>query len=563
MIPLLILAVLAVGMTSIPQDAYAGFEEPIDVPIAVHCEDLEIEIDYDEVEGYGYCDIEFESGEEENYVPFVFWGDAILNNEEYEEETCIEALDLNFHEDYEQSLGGFDLYIELDECVSLHEFHGEISGTGTVTDSEGLLEGLTGFVEFMGDLWIDYYEGEGEISIWITSEPIPQVTEVHCEVEYEFEMIFIWGERYGYGECIYIFSDGSEEEHEVSVEGEFEVGSLVDGFRTIEGSFHIEDYEDNALWLFEEGDVEIDCDIETEEEEEFETPYCLETEATVEEGEGIFSFLDGSGTRTAQGYFTTEFIFTEGYAYSTIWIFFDCPECEPEETIVDQGGSCSNCQSPSIGVTERGIRVVDGGLTVNGNTVDADYYKTPYPLIHANILQPLDFVFKIWDDRVNNIKHLQLQLGKGQIGESFSKIASAEWDRDVMTGVATITHDPMFTNVVMERLPDQPCKFGGTPCTVIHVRLTPTSPIVGDVVFGVNIWDDRRNAVTTFFNDGIQIGTEADIVIEEPIDNTVYRKQVYTDDGYGNIDKRYSEAFQMKLDWHNAQINKIVADLGY
>ncbi|KKL76627.1 hypothetical protein LCGC14_2043020, partial [marine sediment metagenome] len=35
-------------------------------------------------------------------------------------------------------------------------------------------------------------------------------------------------------------------------------------------------------------------------------------------------------TRTAQGYFTTEFIFTEGYAYSTIWIFFDCPECEPE-----------------------------------------------------------------------------------------------------------------------------------------------------------------------------------------------------------------------------------------
>ena len=241
-----------------------------------------------------------------------------------------------------------------------------------------------------------------------------------------------------------------------------------------------------------------------------------------------------------------------------------CCETEEEEVTKKGGGSCSNCQQPSIGVTETGKRVVDGGLTVNGNTIDADFYHTVYPLIQAKIGTPIDFVFKIWDDRENNIKHVQVQLGKNKVGESFNQVGSATWDRNVMTKVATVTHDPMFRNVHMERHADQDCKVGGTPCTIVHVRLTPTVAIVGDVVFGVNIWDDGRNTVTSFFNDGIQIGTEADIIIEEPIDTTVYKTwQLRTDDGLGDVDDRNSDAFQMKRDWHNAQIDKLVDELGY
>ena len=136
-----------------------------------------------------------------------------------------------------------------------------------------------------------------------TERVIIQVVEVHCEVEYEFEMFLVWGERYGYGECIYYFSDGSQEEHEVDVSGEFQVGSLINGFRTIDGTFHIED-EDNEIWLDETGSIEIDCeDVETEEEEEYEVPYCLETDVTVEGGEGIFAFLNGDGERQADAEF--------------------------------------------------------------------------------------------------------------------------------------------------------------------------------------------------------------------------------------------------------------------
>jgi len=230
------------------------------------------------------------------------------------------------------------------------------------------------------------------------------------------------------------------------------------------------------------------------------------------------------------------------------------------------GGTVSNFvnyQQPSIGVTESGKRVVDGGLTVNGQTVDADFYFTPFPLIQSDIGEPIDFVFKIWDDRLDNIATLQVQLGKGKVGESFSMDSTATYKRDKMTHEVTITHDPMFTNVIMEQLADQPCKVGGNDCTVIHVSLTPTEAIVGDVVFGVNIWDEARNANTSFFNEGLQIGTEADVIVEEPIITKVVKKQVRTDDGWGNIDKRYSEAFAMKLAWYNEQVQQKAIELGY
>lgn len=228
------------------------------------------------------------------------------------------------------------------------------------------------------------------------------------------------------------------------------------------------------------------------------------------------------------------------------------------------GGSCSNCQQPSIGVTERGTRVVDGGLTVNGQTVDAGFYHTEFPLIQANIGETITMQFKIWDDRKDNIAHVEVGLGKGKIGESFGNIEqSLIWNRHVITKIETVTHDPMFTNVQMTMIGKQPCKIGGTDCDVFRVQFTPTVAIVGDVVFGISIWDDNNNAVTTFFNDGMQIGTQDDVIIVDNSIPKVIKKQLRTDDGFGNIDKRYSEAFAMKLAWHNEQIEKKVIELGY
>jgi len=59
---------------------------------------------------------------------------------------------------------------------------------------------------------------------------------------------------------------------------------------------------------------------------------------------------------------------------------------------------CTNCTQPSIGMTERGQRVVDDGITVNGNTMDANYYFTDFPLVQANIGEQITMFFVIWDD---------------------------------------------------------------------------------------------------------------------------------------------------------------------
>jgi len=407
------------------------------------------------------------------------------------------------------------------------------------------------------------YAGNGN------GEPEPeidhgQVVEIHCDVDYEWILFNGDGEREGDGLCTYTFEDEFElEEVDVEIFGEFEIDFIGIEFPIV-GTFHIEDEFGNGIWIDEEGTIVLFCDEQGRNGEGL--PYCLDTVGTVVatgNGDGIFTGLTGTSMREASGFiFFGDFI--EGFADGTVWVFFDLEE---EETPTGKGGGTVghfvNNQQPSIGVTEKGTRVVDGGITVNGKTVDAEFYFTPFPLIQSDIGQPIDFVFKIWDDRKDNIRHLQLQLGKGKVGESFTIDHSATYNRDKMTGEVTVTHDPIFTNVIMEQLPDQPCKTGSNECTVIHVRVTPTEAIVGNVVFGVNIWDEAGNANTSFFNKGLQVGTESDVIAEEEIDRIVIKKQLRTDDGWGNIDKRYSEAFAMKLAWHNEQVQKKAIELGY
>ncbi|MEE9409689.1 MAG: hypothetical protein V3V41_02050 [Candidatus Heimdallarchaeota archaeon] len=506
LLPVLVGLVLSLGITT--QNAYAGIDPEI---TAIHCEDLDIYLEEGDVYGEGYCDIEFTFGDDLE-VPVYFDGSYGT------EDDCIDELELTFYEDYEDPLGEFEVeFNEFSTCIDEHDFEGEFSGLGEVKDADGTFEGIESlFASIMGELEFYYYEGEGTISIWLTEEepePLPeppQVVEVHCDVEYDFEMFLIWGEREGYGECIYIFSDGSEEHVEVHVGGEFEVGSLVEGFRTIEGTFHIEDYDDNALWLFEEGAIEIDCETETEPEPE-ETAYCLETEATVEEGEGIFDDIDGEGTRTAFGYFVTEFIFTEGYAYSTIWLFFDCPECEPEvepeAEEQDGGGGCTNCEPPTLGLNKEGDqRMVDRGFTCNGQSSDVEHYYTEFPLITNRVGQPLSCSFVIYEDTgADNIRHFEFAVGK-RAGDSMSEVqGKIVWDRNHLL-VETLTYDEdLFRDVSVYPAGLTTCtNESGTPtCLLLTLRATPTAPLVEDIIVKTNVWDDRRNAKQNFYNDGI------------------------------------------------------------
>ena len=495
--------IFTVGLLSIPQDAFAGFEEPEDN--VIWCETYGSIDRPGEFSTEGSCEIIVEALDIDDEFDVEIEGDLDLDGAG----RCRDAsTELTIYIDDHGLEGTITIESDGESCrnppvVNTEQDFTITGGTGDFDFIVGGEGTLTTEMNRARDFDLDIH---GTLEVEIEEN---QVVEVHCDVEYEFEMFLIFGEREGYGECVYIFADGSEQHEEVHVSGEFVVGSLIDSFRTIEGTFHIEDYDDNALWLDEEGSIEIDCDIETEEEEEFETPYCLETDVTVEDGEGLFSFLDGSGTRTAQGYFTTEFIFTEGYAYSTIWIFFDCPECEPEEepeVSESNGSGCDNCEPPTLGLNKAGDqRMVDGGFTCNGQTIDVENYYTDFPTVTNAVGQRLQCTFIIYEDtHADNVRHFEFAVGK-RVGDAMSDVqGKITWDRTFKL-VETVTYDnELFRNVyVLSSLAKCLDASNTATCLKLELSATPKMPLVDEIIVKTNVWDERRNAKQNFYNDGI------------------------------------------------------------
>jgi len=366
-------------------------------------------------------------------------------------------------------------------------------------------------------------------------EPVDhgQVIEVHCEIHYEWEMFLIFGERFGYGECVYIYEDEFEQEEEVEIGGEFEVPFFEEGI-PITGGFHIEDDVGNTLWLSEEGNIELDCG--DTEPEESEIPYCLETEVTVDEGEGIFEGLTGSGTREAFGYIT-EFDFPnfEGEAYTTLWITFDF---EGEEVIEEEknGSGCDNCEPPTLGLNKQGDRrMVDGGFTCNGQTVDVENYYTDFPTITNAVGTPLRCSFVIYEDtHSDNIRHFEFAVGK-RVDDYMSDVqGKIVWDRDFKLQ-ETVTYDTqMFRDVSVSALGNTKCTDESTSkqCMLLYLTATPRQPLVNDIIVKTNVWDENRNAKQNFYNDGIDfVGfTENPMPFYKVVDGRNGITTIYTTD---------------------------------
>jgi len=64
------------------------------------------------------------------------------------------------------------------------------------------------------------------------------------------------------------------------------------------------------------------------------------------------------------------------------------------------GGSCGvDCTEPTLGVNSDGTRLVDNGFSYNGQSIDVDYYFTPYPLVTVNVGKQNVAEFKIYENR--------------------------------------------------------------------------------------------------------------------------------------------------------------------
>jgi len=178
--------------------------------------------------------------------------------------------------------------------------------------------------------------------------------------------------------------------------------------------------------------------------------------------------------------------------------------------VASGGGGCENCLPPTLGLDKKGDkRLVEGGFTCQGQTADVEHYYTPFPLIQVDVGQKLSCSFKIYEDTgADNIRHFDLAFGR----TSGSSVSSADkkitWDRNHLLE-ETVTYDESFFRDVSVTLGGLvKCKVDSTDerCQVINVSAVPKEPIAGDdIIVQTNVWDQRRNGKTNYYNDGIDV----------------------------------------------------------
>ena len=506
LIPMLALSViLTVGLLSIPQDAFAGFEEPEDNTIWCNTSgDIERPGNF---WTEGHCEIFVDGLDIDDEFEVEIHGDLDLDGTG----RCRDAsTELTIHIDDNGLEGTITIVSEGESCRNPPNVNGEheFTITGATGDFDFIVGGsgeLTTEMDRSRNFDLDIH---GDLEVEIDEN---QVVEVHCEVEYDWNKFIIFGQREGSGECVYVFADGTEQEEEVTISGGF---IQISG--ALFGEFNIMDYEGNDIYLDEEGTIEVDCEFDgSDEPPRRHTPYCLETEMIVTGGSGYFDDLDGEGERTATGFFKTFFIFSSGQAFSTIWIFFDCPECVPEEEepeVTESNGSgCDNCEPPTLGLNKAGDqRMVDGGFTCNGQTIDVENYYTDFPTVTNAVGQALRCTFIIYEDtHADNVRHFEFAVGK-RVGDAMSDVqGKITWDRTFKL-VETVTYDnELFRNVyVLSSLAKCLDASNTATCLKLELSATPKMPLVDEIIVKTNVWDERRNAKQNFYNDGIDfVGT--------------------------------------------------------
>jgi hypothetical protein len=172
------------------------------------------------------------------------------------------------------------------------------------------------------------------------------------------------------------------------------------------------------------------------------------------------------------------------------------------------GGGCTgDCEEPTLGIDDSGRRLVDGGFTYNGKSIDVERFFTPYPLVTVSTGIENMAEFKIFDNKgPDNITHFELAFGLAK-GESIgtSKVV-INWDKS-FDGIETVTlNDPenILENVKVTTSEDACLDNQSQKCLAIQIVHTFRAPLDFNIL-GTNVWDYNRNAWQNYYNHGVEI----------------------------------------------------------
>jgi len=171
------------------------------------------------------------------------------------------------------------------------------------------------------------------------------------------------------------------------------------------------------------------------------------------------------------------------------------------------GSGCDDCESPTLGLNSKSVRLVDDGFIYNNKPTNVEKFFTPYPLITANVGKLNTAVFKIYEDKgPENVKHFSFAFGlaKGEvIGESKAMI---ELDR-TFDGVETVTiTDPenALDNVNVSTSVGTCGPISGIECLIITIDHRFRAPLDFNIV-ATDVWDMQRNSWQNYYNHGIEV----------------------------------------------------------
>ena len=178
------------------------------------------------------------------------------------------------------------------------------------------------------------------------------------------------------------------------------------------------------------------------------------------------------------------------------------------------GGGCDNCTPPTLGIDSTGLRRVSNGFSYNGDTIDAEYYYTPMPLITVETGIENVAVIRVFEDSgPHNIRHVGIGFGlsRGQhFAESQAEIrVSLPFDGSGPTPSLDDPENAIDDASLRVYSEIGECMEGSAArCLAVTIHHTFRAPLEFDVVSTV-VWDDRRNSWQNFFNHGVHVGGES------------------------------------------------------
>jgi len=200
------------------------------------------------------------------------------------------------------------------------------------------------------------------------------------------------------------------------------------------------------------------------------------------------------------------------------------------------GSDCfGDCQPPTMGLAPNGNRVVQGGFSYNGHTVDVMAGHTPFPLINATIGEDNHVIAKVYESQgLDSLRRVQFSMGLEKVSTPVD-LADVIIDIWIQYGGTEITdikitddhnlidRDSIYVEAQMVNCRDD----NETQCASITLHHTyREAPIYNTMK--VMVMDIYKYSIIQSFNDGLEVLGEsmnpADITYTH-VPNILYPQQ--------------------------------------